>query len=120
MYEDEDNRIEKTMESINLMYENIGDDMSIEQLEEIKNRHETLIEQSAFWLEQNNKELTIQSPFAIYEIRILSLHGQAVQQHVFEGIEDDISLRLLDLPSGIYLIQVNGLREGTTKKLVVE
>ena len=56
MYEEADNRIEKTMQAINLMYENIGDDMSIEQLEEIKNRHETLIEQSAFWLNQDNKE----------------------------------------------------------------
>ena len=53
---DQYNSIEKTMQAINLMYENIGDDMSVEQLEEIKNRHETLIEQSAFWLSQDNQE----------------------------------------------------------------
>ena len=56
MYEDEDNRIEKTMNAINLMYENIGDDMSVQQLEEIRDRHQTLIEQSAFWLAQDNKD----------------------------------------------------------------
>ena len=56
MYEDEDNRIEKTMQAINLMYENIGDEMSVSQLEEIRDRHQTLIEQSAFWLSQDNKE----------------------------------------------------------------
>ena len=56
MYEDEDNRIEKTMNAINLMYENIGDDMSVQQLEEIRDRHQTLIEQSAFWLTQDNKD----------------------------------------------------------------
>lgn len=56
MYEDQDNRIEKTMQAINLMYENIGDEMSVSQLEEIRDRHQTLIEQSAFWLSQDNKE----------------------------------------------------------------
>lgn len=56
MYEDEDNRIEKTMQAINLMYENIGDEMSVSQLEEIRDRHQTLIEQSVFWLSQDNKE----------------------------------------------------------------
>lgn len=53
---EEDNRIEKTMQAINLMYENIGDEMSVQQLEEIKSRHETLIEQSAFWINQENNE----------------------------------------------------------------
>ena len=53
---DQYNSIEKTMQAINLMYENIGDDMSVEQLEEIKNRHQTLIDQSVFWLAQDNKE----------------------------------------------------------------
>jgi len=56
MHEDEDNRIEKTMQAINLMYENIGDELSISQLEEIRDRHQILIEQSAFWLNQENKE----------------------------------------------------------------
>ena len=56
MHEDEDNRIEKTMQAINLMYENIGDEMSVSQLEEIRDRHQILIEQSAFWLDQDNKE----------------------------------------------------------------
>ena len=56
MYEDEDNRIEKTMNAINMMYENIGDDMSVQQLEEIRDRHQTLIEQSVFWLAQDNKD----------------------------------------------------------------
>lgn len=56
MYEDEDNRIEKTMQAINLMYENIGDEMSISQLEEIRNRHQILTEQSVFWLGKENKE----------------------------------------------------------------
>lgn len=56
MYEDQDNRIEKTMQAINLMYENIGDEMSVTQLEEIRDRHQTLIEQSTFWLSQDNKE----------------------------------------------------------------
>lgn len=56
MHEHEDNRIEKTMQAINLMYENIGDEMSVRQLEEIRDRHQTLIEQSAFWLDQDNKE----------------------------------------------------------------
>jgi len=56
MYEDQDNRIEKTMQAINLMYENIGDEMSVSQLEEIRDRHQTLIEQSTFWLSQDNKE----------------------------------------------------------------
>lgn len=67
-----------------------------------------------------HKELTIQSPFTIWEIQIISLHGQVIQQHIFEGIEDELTLHLLDLPSGIYLIQVNGLSDRTTKKLVVE
>ena len=53
---DQYNSIEKTMQAINLMYENIGDDMSVEQLEEIKNRHQTLIDQSVFWLAQDNKD----------------------------------------------------------------
>ena len=56
MHEDKDNRIEKTMQAINLMYENIGDEMSKSQLEEIRDRHQILIEQSAFWLDQDNKE----------------------------------------------------------------
>ena len=53
MYNEEE-QIKNTMNAINLMYENIGDEMSVEQLETIRNRHETLIEQSAFWLEQDN------------------------------------------------------------------
>lgn len=56
MHEHKDNRIEKTMQAINLMYENIGDEMSKSQLEEIRDRHQILIEQSAFWLDQDNKE----------------------------------------------------------------
>ena len=51
----EDQQIEDTMQAINLMYENIGDEMSVEQLEIIRNRHETLINQSIFWLQSNNK-----------------------------------------------------------------
>ena len=53
MYNEEE-QIKNTMNAINLMYENIGDEMSIEQLETISNRHQTLIEQSAFWLAQGN------------------------------------------------------------------
>jgi hypothetical protein len=53
---DQYNSIEKTMQAINLMYENIGDEMSVSQLEEIRDRHETLIKQSSFWLEQDNQE----------------------------------------------------------------
>ena len=53
---EQDNSIEKTMQAINLMYENIGDEMSVSQLEEIRDRHQTLIEQSAFWLSQDNQE----------------------------------------------------------------
>lgn len=53
MYNEEE-QIKNTMNAINLMYENIGDEMSVEQLETIRNRHETLIEQSAFWLRQDN------------------------------------------------------------------
>ena len=30
--------------------------MSVSQLEEIRDRHQTLIEQSAFWLAQDNKD----------------------------------------------------------------
>ena len=51
----EDQQIEDTMNAINLMYENIGDEMSVEQLETIRDRHQTLIEQSIFWLQSNNK-----------------------------------------------------------------
>ena len=51
----EDQQIEDTMSAINLMYENIGDEMSVEQLETIRNRHETLINQSIFWLRSKNK-----------------------------------------------------------------
>jgi small-conductance mechanosensitive channel len=51
----EDEQIENTMNAINLMYENIGDEMSVEQLETIRDRHETLINQSIFWLQSNNK-----------------------------------------------------------------
>jgi len=50
----EDQQIEDTMNAINLMYENIGDEMSVEQLETIRDRHQTLIEQSIFWLDQDN------------------------------------------------------------------
>jgi small-conductance mechanosensitive channel len=50
----EDQQIEDTMNAINLMYENIGDEMSVEQLETIRDRHQTLIEQSIFWLDQEN------------------------------------------------------------------
>ena len=53
MYNEEE-QIKNTMNAINLMYENIGDEMSIKQLETISNRHETLIKQSAFWLGQGN------------------------------------------------------------------
>ena len=51
----EDQQIEDTMNAINLMYENIGDEMSVEQLETIRDRHETLISQSIFWLQSNNQ-----------------------------------------------------------------
>ena len=51
----EDQQIEDTMNAINLMYENIGDEMSVEQLETIRDRHQTLIEQSIFWLDQDNQ-----------------------------------------------------------------
>ena len=50
----EDQQIEDTMNAINLMYDNIGDEMSVEQLETIRDRHQTLIEQSIFWLDQDN------------------------------------------------------------------
>ena len=56
MHKDEDNRIEKTIKAINMMYENIEDDMRVQQLEEIRDRHETLIKQSVFWLAQDNKQ----------------------------------------------------------------
>ena len=52
----QDLKIEKTMQAINLMYDNLGDEMTIEDLENIQSRHETLIEQSIFWLAQDNKE----------------------------------------------------------------
>ena len=51
----EEDQIQNTMDAINLMYENIGDEMSVEQLETIRDRHETLINQSIFWLQSNNK-----------------------------------------------------------------
>ena len=51
----EEDQIQNTMDAINLMYENIGDEMSVEQLETIRDRHQTLIEQSIFWLDQDNK-----------------------------------------------------------------
>ena len=44
------------MQAINLMYDNLGDEMTIEDLENIQSRHQTLIEQSIFWLAQDNKE----------------------------------------------------------------
>ena len=50
----EEDQIQNTMDAINLMYENIGDEMSVEQLETIRDRHQTLIEQSIFWLDQDN------------------------------------------------------------------
>ena len=50
----QDDQIQNTMDAINLMYENIGDEMSVEQLETIRDRHQTLIEQSIFWLDQDN------------------------------------------------------------------
>lgn len=52
----QDLKIKKTMQAINLMYDNLGDEMTIEDLENIQSRHETLIEQSIFWLSQDNKE----------------------------------------------------------------
>lgn len=51
----EEDQIQNTMDAINLMYENIGDEMSVEQLEKIRDRHQTLIEQSIFWLDQDNQ-----------------------------------------------------------------
>jgi small-conductance mechanosensitive channel len=51
----EEDQIQNTMNAINLMYENIGDEMSVEQLETIRDRHQTLIEQSIFWLDQDNQ-----------------------------------------------------------------
>jgi len=51
----EEDQIQNTMDAINLMYENIGDEMSVEQLETIRDRHQTLIEQSIFWLDQDNQ-----------------------------------------------------------------
>ena len=51
----EEDQIQNTMDAINLMYENIGDEMSVQQLETIRDRHETLINQSIFWLQSNNK-----------------------------------------------------------------
>jgi len=51
----EEDQIQNAMDAINLMYENIGDEMSVEQLETIRDRHQTLIEQSIFWLDQDNQ-----------------------------------------------------------------
>jgi hypothetical protein len=48
--------IQNTMQAINIMFQNIGDEMMIEDLEKIQSRHETLIEQCKFWLEKNNTE----------------------------------------------------------------
>lgn len=55
MYNEQE-QIKNTMNAINLMYENIGDEMSVHQLENIRDRHQILIEQSAFWLNQDNQE----------------------------------------------------------------
>jgi hypothetical protein len=49
-------RVEKTMQAINLMYENIGDELSVEQLEKVQFRHQLLIDQSQFWLTQDNQD----------------------------------------------------------------
>jgi hypothetical protein len=49
-------RINKTMQAINLMYENIGDELSVEQLEQIQSRHQLLIDQAQFWLEHDNQD----------------------------------------------------------------
>ena len=49
-------RIQKTMQAIDLMYENIGDELSIEQLEKVQFRHQLLIDQAQFWLTQDNQD----------------------------------------------------------------
>lgn len=49
-------RIQKTIQVINLMYENIGDELSVEQLEKVQFRHQLLINQAQFWLTQDNQD----------------------------------------------------------------
>ncbi len=48
-------RVKKTMQAIDLMYENIGDELSVEQLEKVQFRHQLLIDQAQFWLTQDNQ-----------------------------------------------------------------
>ena len=49
-------RIQKTIQAIDLMYENIGDELSVEQLEKVQFRHQLLIDQAQFWLSQDNQD----------------------------------------------------------------
>lgn len=49
-------RIQKTIQAIDLMYENIGDELSVEQLEQVQFRHQLLIDQAQFWLTQDNQD----------------------------------------------------------------
>ncbi len=49
-------RVKKTMQAIDLMYENIGDELSVEQLEKVQFRHQLLIDQAQFWLTQDNQD----------------------------------------------------------------
>jgi len=51
-------------------------------------------------------------------VRIISLTGQIVMQHIANS--NEIHLNIESLPSGVYMIQVESANEITTRKLIVQ